>query len=235
MRRRRRGSPTLAVGYLRVSTDEQSLGLEAQRAACEAWASAQGITIASWHVDAGVSGGADLADRPGLGAALEALRQVGAGVLLVAKRDRLARDVSIAIAVERSAATLGAVVRTADGTGNGDTAADAFMRTLLDAAAQYERSLIRSRTKAALQIRRAQGKATNHAPWGYLAAEDGTLVPNPHEQAIAERARALRAEGLSFHRIRARLTAEGYTSRRGHPIAYDAVYKMVTGWRREAA
>ena len=87
-------------------------------------------------------------------------------------------------------------------------------------------------TKAALQIRRAQGKATSHAPWGYLAAEDGTLVPNPHEQAIAERARALRAEGLSFHRILAQLTAEGYTSRRGNPLAYDAVYKMVTGWRR---
>lgn len=91
--------------------------------------------------------------------------------------------------------------------------------------------LISELTKVSLAVRRAQGKATNHAPWGYLA-EDGTLVPNPHEQAIAERARALRAEGLSFHRIRAQLTAEGYTSRRGHPLAYDAVYKMVTGWRR---
>jgi hypothetical protein len=87
-------------------------------------------------------------------------------------------------------------------------------------------------TKAALAVRRAQGKATSHAPWGYLAAEDGTLVPNPHEQAIAERARALRAEGLSFHRILAQLTAEGYRSRRGNALAYDAVYKMVTGWRR---
>lgn len=91
--------------------------------------------------------------------------------------------------------------------------------------------LISELTKVSLAVRRAQGKATNHAPWGYLA-EDGTLVPNPHEQAIAERARALRAEGLSFHRIRAQLTAEGYTSRLGHPLAYDAVYKMVTGWRR---
>ena len=45
----------------------------------------------------------------GAGLATSTAEWVGAGVLLVAKRDRLARDVSIAIAVERSAATLGAV------------------------------------------------------------------------------------------------------------------------------
>lgn len=92
--------------------------------------------------------------------------------------------------------------------------------------------LISELTKAALAVRRAQGKATSHAPWGYLADAEGTLVPNPHEQAIAERARALRADGLSYRDICAQLNAEGYTSRTGRPLAYDAVYKMVTGWRR---
>jgi len=53
-----------AVAYLRVSTDRQELGPEAQRAAIEAWATREGVTVAAWHVEAGVSGAAPIADRP---------------------------------------------------------------------------------------------------------------------------------------------------------------------------
>ena len=50
----------------------------------------------SVHEDLGLSGGTPLEKRPGLLAAPDALRQQAAGILLVAKRDRLARDVMIA-------------------------------------------------------------------------------------------------------------------------------------------
>src|SRR5947207_2828607 len=73
----RPGNPLLAVGYVRVSTDEQKLGPEAQRAAIEAWAAREGVSVVAWHVDAGVSGGSDLADRPALVAALGELRAAG--------------------------------------------------------------------------------------------------------------------------------------------------------------
>jgi hypothetical protein len=52
--------------------------------------------------------------------ALGELRALGAGVLVVAKRDRLARDVYVAATIERAVASGGARVVSADGTANGD-------------------------------------------------------------------------------------------------------------------
>jgi DNA invertase Pin-like site-specific DNA recombinase len=54
MKRSKNGSPKVAVAYIRVSKDEQKLGPEAQRASIEAWATREGIAVASWHVDQGV-------------------------------------------------------------------------------------------------------------------------------------------------------------------------------------
>ena len=73
------------VGYIRVSTEEQALGPEAQRAAIERWAAARGYTLAAVFEDRGVSGGAALDRRPGLLAAPAELRRRRA-VYLVAVR-----------------------------------------------------------------------------------------------------------------------------------------------------
>jgi DNA invertase Pin-like site-specific DNA recombinase len=150
----------IGVGYLRVSTLAQELGPEAQRATIEAWAAREGVSVVAWHIDAGVSGASPIEDRPALCAALAALRAHGAGLLLVAKRDRIARDVVIAATVERAATLAGARLVSADGTANGDTPADAFMRTVIDGAAAYERGLIRARTKAARAGKAAKGVRT---------------------------------------------------------------------------
>ena len=39
---------------MRVSTDEQALGPEAQREAIMAFAAREGLTVASWHEDLGI-------------------------------------------------------------------------------------------------------------------------------------------------------------------------------------
>lgn len=226
---RRSGDPRIAVAYIRVSTDEQRLGPEAQRAAIEAWAARDGITVASWCTDQGVSGAAELADRPGLLAALDALSVVGGGVLVVAKRDRLARDVVVAATVERAAALCGARVVTADGTANGDTPADAFMRTMLDGAAAYERALIRARTKAALAAKSARGERAGTVPYGYRVGADGVaLVENAAERAVLAEVRALRSTGLSMRRIASTLAERGIaSSRTGKPYGKSQVACML--------
>lgn len=228
----RPGSPLLAVAYIRCSTEEQKLGPEAQRAAIQAWADRAGVTVAAWCCDTGVSGGSDLADRPALVAALAELRARRAGVLVLARRDRLARDVAVAALVERAVKACGAKVLSADGAGNGDTAADAFMRTILDAASQLERSLIRERTKAALAAKRAKGQRIGTVPYGYSAGPDGMLVPNEAEQGVIRCIRALRAAGLSLRSIESELAKRGILSRSGrHPLAYPQIQKIA----REAA
>src|SRR4051812_28990262 len=103
-RKKTPGDRTLAVAYLRASTLEQHLSPDAQRATIEAWAQRHDVKVTSWHIDHGVSGGSDLDDRPALAQGLGALRESGSGVFVIARRDRLARDTGIAIAIERAAA-----------------------------------------------------------------------------------------------------------------------------------
>lgn len=226
-RRRRAGSPLVAVAYVRVSTEDQRLGPDAQRAAIAAWAAREGVTVAAWHVDQGVSGSTPVGDRPGLTAALSSLAQLGAGVLVVAKRDRLARDAMVAAMADRLAVTLGARVISADGAGNGDAPAERFMRTVVDAASEYERALIAARTKAGLAVKRARGeRVSRHAPYGHRFDGD-RVVPDAAEQAILSRARELRAAGHSLRAVAEELEVLGHVNRAGKPFAVSNLHAML--------
>ena len=203
-----------AIAYLRVSTDEQHLGPEAQRAAIEAFCTREGLTVASWHTDVGVSGAAALDKRPGLMDAIDALTK--GAVLVVAKRDRLARDTMAAAMIERLAEREGAAIVTADGAGNGDSPEAILMRRMLDAFAEYERAVIRARTKRALAVKKSRGERVGSVPFGFTLADDGvTLAAQPEEQKAMEVIAALRAEGLSVRAITETLNAAYKTAARG--------------------
>src|SRR5258706_16360916 len=111
---KRRGDAARGVAYLRVSTDEQALGPDAQRDAIARWATANGVSIVAWHSDVGVSGATAPDCRPALLAALASLTEHRAGVLVAAKRDRLGRDVVATAMLERLVQRAGACVLTAD-------------------------------------------------------------------------------------------------------------------------
>ena len=86
-----------AIAYLRVSTQRQhrsGLGIEAQRSAIERFASSKSLTIAAEYVEAETGKGFDALDRrPQLAAALAAAKAAKCSVV-VAKLDRLSRDVA---------------------------------------------------------------------------------------------------------------------------------------------
>ena len=233
-KRVRSGSPLVAVAYIRVSKDDQKLGPDAQRASIEAWAACEGVQVAAWHVDQGVCSVTAIDQRP---AALGSLREHGAGVLVVAKRDRIARDPVLTAGVERAAAAAGAVVQSSAGEGNGSTPADEFMRGVIDSASRYERALIRARTTAALAVIRGRGQKTGGSvPYGYTLAADGrTLVAVEHEQATIARARALAVEGRSQRAVAAQLAAEGHVSRKGVAFFAAQVGRMLADDERSAA
>ena len=79
-RRRRDTDPKKVVGYVRVSTDEQALGPEAQRNALEAWCRAQEAVQVAVCEDIEVSGATPLEKRPGLNQALDTLTAEGNNV-----------------------------------------------------------------------------------------------------------------------------------------------------------
>lgn len=204
----------LAIAYVRVSTSDQTLGPDAQVAAIERWAASEGITVVAIHRDLGISGGAELAERPALIEALRSLETHGAGVLVVAKRDRLARDVMVATAVERLVEAKGARIASADGTGNATGPEGAFMRGMVDLFSAHERALIRARTKSALAVKKSRGELVGEAPIGFRVREDGKLLENDQtEQKAIERVRELRAQGFSVRAIAEVLNDEGVPAR----------------------
>jgi DNA invertase Pin-like site-specific DNA recombinase len=143
------------VAYVRVSTGKQERagnGLEAQRAAIEAFAQANGFEIEPEpfvEVESGKGNGDDALDRrPVLAAALTKARALRCPVA-VSKLDRLSRDVHfisglMAHRVPFVVAELGPEV-------------DPFVLHLYAALAEKERNLISQRTKAALAALKARG------------------------------------------------------------------------------
>jgi DNA invertase Pin-like site-specific DNA recombinase len=84
------------VGYIRISTAQQGksgLGLAAQQEALARFAAAEGLQIAAEFIEVETGKGADALDRrPQLAAALAEARKLKCPVI-VAKLDRLSRDV----------------------------------------------------------------------------------------------------------------------------------------------
>ena len=85
------------VAYVRVSTSKQGksgLGVEAQREAIARFAQAEGLVVASEHVEVETGKGADALDlRPQLRLALDRAHKLRSPIV-VAKLDRLSRDVA---------------------------------------------------------------------------------------------------------------------------------------------
>jgi DNA invertase Pin-like site-specific DNA recombinase len=204
---------SLAVGYIRVSTEEQVLGLEAQRASLREWAEAQDVELVEVHEDRGVSGAAPLEDRPGLLRALGRLRELKAERLVVARRDRLARDVVVAATVEALVERAGASVASADGVGNNEGPEAALFRQIVYAFAQYERALIRSRIKGALRELRAKGARSNSTPPYGWRFDAGELAEEPAEQEALTAIRRWRGRGLTQTRMVELLAARGFPPR----------------------
>ena len=216
-----------AVALIRCSTDEQHLGPEAQRAALAVWADRNGVEIVATFEDKGISGTAAIGKRPGLLAALDALPQHGAGLLVVAKRDRLARDVMNAAMIERMAERVGARVVSAAGEGEGDDPASKLMRTMIDAFAAYEAAIIATRTSAALQAKKARGERLGVAGGrNRLGGESVDAERAETERQIRECVAELRAAGMPFRAIADELARLGHRTRKGGHIAPTQVARL---------
>jgi DNA invertase Pin-like site-specific DNA recombinase len=145
------------LGYLRVSTEEQArsgLGMEAQRERIASEAERRGWQV-EWIVDDGYT--AATLDRPGITAALAALRTHEADALVVAKLDRLSRSLlDFAGLMERAQREKWNVVCLDLGI-DLSTPQGQLMANVMASFAAYERELIRQRTRDALQALKMRG------------------------------------------------------------------------------
>lgn len=173
--------PLPSVAYLRVSTAEQGrsgLGIEGQRQAIQRFAEAEGYSLANTFIEVETGKGADAIERrPKLAAALAEARLRQCPVI-VAKLDRLSRDVFfIAGLMSRQVpfivADLGKDV-------------EPFALHIYAALAEKERKLISERTKRALEAAKARGTK--------LGGYRGKITITPEARARAAAVRRERAD-----------------------------------------
>ena len=212
------------VEYRRVSDKKQGqsgLGLEAQQTAVQSYASAvSGRVIATYtEVEHG-----DDCDRPEINKAIAHAKRAKA-TLVVAKLDRLARDVEFTAKLMNSGIDFIAC---------DNPNANRLTIHILAAVAENELRCIRERTRNALQAAKARGVLLGSARPGQwdgreeqrlAGAKKGNAVAVKVLKEQAEEAYAdilptmqgLRSEGRSLQEIANKLTADGHTTRRGRP------------------
>ncbi len=199
------------VAYYRVSTAKQGksgLGIEAQQAAVQKFIGEGTLLAEFYEVESGKKD-----DRPELMKALEWCR-LTRSVLIVAKLDRLTRDVSFLVRLRDSGVEFVAV---------DNASATQLTVTILIAVAEEERRLASERTKAALQAAKARGKKLG-CPLG--AAAFGDRIRAGVVEAVKRKADdfaasiskvilPLREQGLNLKQIAATLNEKGILTARG--------------------
>ena len=222
-----------AVGYIRVSTDEQAtsgLSLEHQEQRIRAYAEANGLTLVKIVRDESVSAGKSLADRRGGRAVLDILTAGTARHVVALKLDRLFRSTVDALTASDAWNKAGVGLHLVDHGGQSINTASAVGRmflTMLAGFAEFERGLIRERTKAALATKKTRGEAVSGPTLGFDRDGD-RLVENAAEQALIRRIHALRTKGASFHVIADTLNAEQVPTKRGGSSWYASTVRNIT-------
>lgn len=202
------------VAYIRVSTARQGrsgLGLEAQHEAITSFADAEGKSIAAKFLEIESAKGTDALDRrPELARALaEAKRRKCP--LVVAKLDRLSRDVAFVANLMSQRVPIIVTELGAD--------ADPFLLHLYAALAEKERALISARTKAALAAAKVRGTRLGNPNLGNAraaAAEANRIKGQVFAAKALPAIETIRASGITSLRAIAReLTARGIPTARG--------------------
>lgn len=212
-----------AVGYLRVSTEEQGqrgLSPDAQRFLIREACAARDLPLPLPPFSDEESGSVAASERPGLTAALAELDAGRADTLVVVRLDRLSRDALDALEVcsryfqptKRTPARF----RLVSLREMVDTTTAAGRKSLRDyfSQAQYEREVIAERTSEALQALQRSGVHVGAVPFGWRRV-DRRLVRDDAEQSILELVRGWVGEGGSASSVAAELNARGVLTARG--------------------
>ena len=218
-------APQSFVAYYRVSTQKQGksgLGIEAQKAAVAQYVSRNGGKVAAefQEVESGKR-----SDRPQLALALERCR-LTRSTLIVAKLDRLTRDVAFLCRLRDSKVDFVAV---------DNPNATPLTVTILIAVAEEERRLASVRTKAALQAAKARGVKLGNPNGAQAfgarsragAVEALKAKADSFAQSLAGIVRPLLEAGLSLRKIAERLNAEGIVTAQGKAWQANSVKRLV--------
>jgi DNA invertase Pin-like site-specific DNA recombinase len=219
------------VAYYRVSTKKQITSFDVQRETIDQFATAHNATVIAEYRE--VESGRNR-NRPQLLKALEHTKYSGAK-LVVAKLDRLARDVNFMSSLMEAGVNF-AIVDFPEAT--------PLLIHLLAAIAEYEAKLIRDRTRDALRQKRRHGiPLGSHRPDHWKDREHRRLAgaaKGNKRSAMIRSAKAnerleffrtkiveLRQSGNSYEEIAHELNAQSFTTPRGKQFTKSTICKIL--------
>ena len=199
------------IGYIRVSTNEQALSIEAQKQRLEIEAQLRGWSLRIL-IDEGVSGARAPMQRPALSSAMEMLESGEAQAIAVTKLDRIARSLSdisrlLDLSKEQKwgliALDLGVDTSTPEGQ---------LIVGILGSIAQWERARIQERIIEALAIAKQQGKRLGARP--------------RYDDETAALVRDKRAAGETWESISLELEQRGVTTKAGARLSHSQLRSL---------
>ncbi len=207
-----------AIGYIRVSTEEQAqsgLGLEAQERILRAYCEAKGIPLNDVLVDAGYSG-KDL-NRPGIVELLRRVRERRVATVITVKIDRLSRRVIDTLNIVETLREHDTAIIFVQEAIDTTAAAGKAMLTVIAAFAEMERNYISERTRSALAAKKARGERLGNPAFGVLHGEE----------RVRQVARDLRSQQLSLRAIASALQDRGFAPRRAATWSPEMVRRLL--------
>ena len=221
------------VAYLRVSTEAQCgddrFGLDTQKQMIIEYCEKNNMEVTEWFVERGVSGAKD--NRPEFNKILEGnLTNPPIEAVVVAKNDRIARDVNLYFAykyqLSKQNIELISVSEDFGQLGIFAPVLEAFLASM----AQVERELITTRTSGGRKAKASQGGYSGgRAPMGYRV-ENKKLVVNPEEAEVVKFIFERKFAGKTMLSTVDALNEAGYKTRNGKPFVISTVQSI---WNNE--
>lgn len=227
---------TIAVSYLRVSTEDQAregFSLDAQRARIAAYCVARGYALRREFVDNGFSG--RTTKRPAFSELMQSIREgldlrrkkVRIGAVVVARFDRLNRNLYDFLATQREMQRHKVDFASVDETVDTKGPFGRFFVQVMAAFAELESGIIGERVRHGMRQKALQGGFNGmSAPFGY-EVRNGGLVICEGEAAVVRRIWGWHRKGKSLAWIARRLNRQGIPTKKGRAWSKRQLFRVI--------
>jgi len=213
-----------AVGYQRVSTENQvgddKFGLVDQKQSIEAFALREGFEIVAWYSDEGISGAT--LERPALQDMLTSSKDGSFCAVIVAKMDRIARDLMAQLWIEKELLKNNIELISVAEPFRGQDPSSILFRQIIGAFAQFEKSRIAERLSGGRkQKAKTGGFAGGGVPLGYDCKRgEKAFSLNEEKAEVIKRTFELRQTNpdWSLDKIANQLNLEGFSTKENKPF-----------------
>lgn len=209
-----------AIGYIRVSSEEQSdsaLSLEAQTASISAYCQFKGLNLLKVISDEAVSGGKPILHRPGGSELIDTCKSGEVNAVIATKLDRMFRDALDCLQMNDVLTSHDVALHLLDLNVDTSNAMGKAFLTIAAAFAELELNRGKERTRDALAALKKRGVNLGAVPYGKETVNESdqrTFCPSSYEEAAINLMRELRSKGATYQDIADALNEAGVPTKR---------------------